>query len=386
MRGVSVFVVLLVVLAGCTAPLSPTEDGRTTTTATPTTAEGQTPATATAEPTTTAQDTPPAPTTATPAPTTTPEPTTPAPTPEPTPTTTPASGFGPWGSDPVVIAVEVPEGDDREYASLVSEAAAFWEANDARYLGYEIDYEVDADARNPDLVVRFSDDIPECSGQADAAGCAPYITDRRQIDRPETVYVRTGFGDRSTAEVIEHELGHTLGLDHDDEPAELMNATSILYTLPRTNATDKAFPWDDSSFTVYVNDTGAADTDAARDQVRNALDYYTDGAPGMPDNVTFTYVSDPDEAEVRISFAETSPCVRGAASCAAASGYDPDGDGALETYGGLRIVLVDLDTDAVGWHVGYWFAHYLGAEDDEDKPDPFRNATYSERRSEWWNE
>ncbi|AFK19600.1 matrixin [Haloferax mediterranei ATCC 33500] len=370
MRGFPIFVVFLVVLAGCTAPVTPNEDGGTVTTSSPTT-----------------------PVTETPPDNVTPEttPTTPKagltstlePTPESTATATPASGFGPWGSEPVVIAVEAPN-DGRNYTSMVNEATTFWEANDARYLGSEIDYEVDADARNPDLVVRFSDDIPECSGQVDAVGCAPYITDERQIDRPTTAYIRTGFGDDSTVEIIEHELGHTLGLTHGDEPAELMNATGILHTLPRTNATEKAFPWDDPNFTVYVNDTGAADPNAARDQVRHAFDYYADGAPGMPDNLTFTYVDDPESADVKISFTETSSCVAGATSCAAASGYDPDGDKALETYDTLRVVLVDLDTDAVGWHVGYWTAHYLGAEDDEDKPDPFQNATYSEQRSEWW--
>ncbi|MFC7131353.1 matrixin [Haloferax chudinovii] len=386
MRGSTLLVAALVVLAGCAAPMSPGTDATTATTATsaasPPTADSAT--TASATPTTTATADSATTTTATPATTATPTATpTASPTPEPTETFTPASGYGPWGSEPVVVAVEAPD-DDRDYAAFVSEATAFWETNDSRYLGYEVDYEVDADARDPDIVVRFIDTVPECGGQDDAVGCAPYLTDARQIDRPETVYIRTGFGDDSTVDIVEHELGHTLGLAHGDEPAELMNATGILYTLPRTNATDKAFPWDDPNFTVYVDDANASDPDAAREQIRHALDYFEDGAPGMPDNLTYTYVDDPADAEVRISFADTSPCAAGAASCAIGGGYDPDGDDALETYSEYRVVLVDLDTEAVGWHVGYWTAYYLGAEADDDKPEPFRNATYGERRSEWW--
>ena len=55
---------------------------------------------------------------------------------------------------------------------------------------------------------------------------------------------------------------------------------------------------------------------------------------------------------------------------------DPDQDIDLDD--------LDLDTDAVAWHTGYWLAYGLGAEDDSEKPSPFRNASYEERRSEWW--
>ncbi|KTG30616.1 hypothetical protein [Haloferax profundi] len=383
MRGLPIFVVLLVVLAGCTAPVSLDGDGPAVTTATDTT----TPATAT-QTTDSTETTPTPPTTIEPETTTsssetTAPQTTTAESEAVTTTYPPASGYGPWGSDPVIIEVRAPN-DGRDYETLVREATVFWERNDARYLGYEVEYAVSSDVRNPDIILQFSDTIPECSGQADAVGCAPYITDARQIDRPETVYVKTGFGDDSTVEIVEHELGHTLGLAHGDEPADLMNATGILYTLPRTNATEKAFPWDDPEFTVYVNESGAREPDGAREQVGHAFDYFAAGAPGMPDTLSFRYVDDPEAADIHVSFSETSPCGTGAASCAAVTGYDPDGDGALETYDRFRIVLVDLDTEAVAWHVGYWTAHYLGAEEDADKPDPFQNATYTERRSEWW--
>jgi hypothetical protein len=302
-----------------------------------------------------------------------------------TPTPTPVGErANPWGSEPVVVAVADPAGTGREWAPLVREATAFWAANADRFAGFPIDYEVRPDAENPDIVIEFVDTIPDCDGSNDAAGCAPLITDRRQIDRPETVSVRTGFSDDSTVLVVKHELGHTLGLTHNDSPADVMAARSVLYTEPQPNATEREFAWDDADFAVYVDDANATDPERFREQVRRALDYYEDDPPGMPTNLTFRPVEDPDDAEIVVRPVATSPCGSGAASCGGTVGSDPDGDGAVETYSELRISLVDLDTDAVGWHVGYWLAYGFGAEPDAEKPPPFRNATYEERRSAWW--
>lgn len=290
----------------------------------------------------------------------------------------------PWGSEPVVVAIGDPAGTDREWTPLVREAAAFWEAEAERFAGYPIDYEVRPDATDPDIVIEFVEAVPECDGASDAAGCAPLITDSRQIDRPETVSVRTGFSDSSTVTVIQHELGHTLGLTHDEAPADVMASRMVLNTEPLPNATERDFAWDDPEFAVYVDSGSASDPDGFREQVRRALAYYEDDPPGMPTNLTFTLVDDPDDAEIVVRPVETSPCGSGAASCGGTAGWDPDGDGAVETYSELRISLVDLDTDAVGWHVGYWLAFGFGAESDSEKPPPFRDAAYEERRSAWW--
>ena len=301
----------------------------------------------------------------------------------PTPTVT-GKRANPWGAEPVVVAVADPAATGRQWAPLVRAATAFWEANAERFAGYPIDYEVRPDAADPDIVIEFVERVPECDGAGDAAGCAPLITDDRQIDRPETVSVRTGFSDDSTVTVIEHELGHTLGLTHDDAPAAVMASQLVLTTEPLPNATERGFAWDDPEFTVYVDADNASEPREFREQVRQALDYYEAGAPGLPTNLTFTLVDDPDDAEIVVRPVETSPCGSGAASCGATAGWDPDGDGAIETYSELRISLVDLDSDAVGWHVGYWLAFGFGAEPDAEKPPPFRDASYEERRSAWW--
>lgn len=353
-----VLLALLLVVAGCTTPLDPTA-------VTPTAVPADGPGTAAAGPTPTG------------APATTPT-RTPTATPRPA-TATPSAN--PWGTDPIVVAIGNDGGRDRDFAPLVREAATFWEENE-RYLGFPVRYEVRPDAENPDLVVRFVDRVPDCGSVADAVGCAPLFTDARQIDRPATVWVKTGLSDDSTVLVTKHELGHTLGLTHDDPPSEVMRAKSVLYTEPRPNATERAFPWGDADFTVHVDAANASDPGGAEEQVDHALTYYEDDPPGMPDNITFERTD--DDAEIRIRFGATETCRASSGSCISTYGTDPDGDGAIETYTRVEITLVSLDTEAVGWHVGYWLAHAFGAEPDGEKPPPFRDASGRERRSEWW--
>lgn len=313
---------------------------------------------------------------------------------EPTSTTaTAAEGAvapreNPYGEGTLTVAVSNEVNDSRDFAPLVRGALDFWEANDRRYVGYEVDYRVVADAESADVVVRFVESVEECGREDHVAGCAPLVTGG-PVDRPVTVRVRGGFSDDSTTLVLQHELGHTLGLGHDDEPQSVMSARSVLTTLPQRNASDKSLPWDRSTLSVYV-DTAALPSDerpAARRQVDAAFGYFADGAEGtVPESVSFVRAASPDEADVVVRFSDDSPCQPGPGSCGAIAGTDPDGDGALERYTRLEITLTDVDTDAVAWHVGRWLGRGLGLE-GEELPDPLReSSTYSERRSEWWTD
>jgi hypothetical protein len=205
-----------------------------------------------------------------------------------------------------------------------------------------------------------------------------------------TVWLRTGLRADSAALVLKHEFGHLLGLDHDDAPADVMAARRVLYTRPQPNATEVAFPWADRSFDVYVDVSNTSEPVRARWQVRYALRYFGERAegevPGVPANLTFETTTNRSAAEVVIETAGVSPCGGGAGSCGATRGPDPDGDGTVESYDRLTITLVDLDPTAVAWHVGYWLAFGLGAERDADKPPPLRNASYVDRRSQWWDD
>ena len=268
-----------------------------------------------------------------------------------------------WRSEAINVSYGGGE-PDRAYAPLVRAAADYWTANSDRYAGYPVRLRVvDADG-TADVHVRFVDRVGDC-GTHDVdttVGCAPILTEPGQVDRPVDVRVRTGFTNDSTVAVLKHELGHTLGLSHADEPRAVMRPESRLVTTPDTNATDR--------------------------QVREALAYFDRGAGGtVPETVAFRRIDSREDADVVVTVTNESDCRAGTGSCGTVTGTDPDGDGALERYTRLEIVVVGLDTEAVGWHVGRWLGVGFGLEADAAFPPPLReNATYEDRRSEWWTD
>ena len=175
-----------------------------------------------------------------------------------------------WREETLTVAVETPANSTRDYEPMVAEALDYWEANSEEYAGFSIRYDLAPDAENPDLVVAFVPTIEDCGEEGHTAGCAPVLTSPTQVDRPVRVRVRTDFSDESTVQVLKHELGHTLGLSHDDEPQSVMAAKSQLTTPPQPDATERALPWQDSDLSVYVDDSNvsAADRDETEYQVR----------------------------------------------------------------------------------------------------------------------
>lgn len=290
----------------------------------------------------------------------------------------------PWGTGPVVVAVEAGAAGNRSVRPLVARAVDYWNRNAPRYGDYAAQFRLTKNASEADVVVRFREEVP-CQGETGWLGCAPVYDATSDAAAPSYVDVRAGYTDESTVTTLKHEFGHLLGLTHGEAPRPVMNASHDAVRLPAPNVSERANPWPDRNVTVYVDDEGEPEPrqDAIATQVARTLDYYESGANGTtPPNVSFETVENRSEADVVVSFPSDPTCRTGAGSCGRTYGRDVDADGRLEHYTRSRIEISGVPTDAVGWHLGYWLGSALGATDRSELPPPFR--TDENRRGAWW--
>lgn len=397
MRRVVTLLALVAVLAlaGCSGPVGIDDLGGEVETPSP---ETETPApsveTVTKAPTAEATDsetvhsTPTATATATRSPrqtATDAEPTTPTATSAPA-TATPddtLSDDNPWGQEVVPVRINDTVDDGRNTTALTVRTIDYWNANIERYTDFEYRFRLAEDPDSARVELRYLAAVDSCNGTHErVAGCAAYLQAGTRADDLEIVRVESRSSNSAVLVTTRHEFGHLVGLGHSDEPLELMAQN---YGGDLTNATDRAMPWYDDRLHVAVEpDTIDGDAAVIREQVRHAVSYYDDGAAGtVPRNVTVAISEQPHTAEVIVTNDTARGCGRFDGSRVVVSGSNLDTDPASERYARMIVCVGPVGEDAVGWHVGYWLGTAFGLDDGE-RAAVFQDASYSERRSEWW--
>lgn len=131
-----------------------------------------------------------------------------------------------FAGDTVSVRIADQGTTDHDVAANAREALDFWAAESSQYTGFAIDFEVvENDAR---MAIEYVDSPERCSDvdnySEDVLGCAPLIEPGQRYSGTATAVVVAGrrpYGQILTT--TKHEIGHILGLNHDDAPAEIMS-------------------------------------------------------------------------------------------------------------------------------------------------------------------
>lgn len=130
----------------------------------------------------------------------------------------------PWGKLPVIVGLERVASGHRGINQKVQDTLTFWEDNAETYVGFPMEYAYEPNNSDADITVKVQEEIAVC-GSHDTdyrtVGCAPLI----ESTAPETAEIRivSDLEGETLLRVLKHEFGHTLGLDHGEEPQEIMS-------------------------------------------------------------------------------------------------------------------------------------------------------------------
>jgi hypothetical protein len=141
-----------------------------------------------------------------------------------TPTSTPVPETHPFAGRTASVIIEQVEEDRERLERLLRKAISFWNDNQSEYLSYSTTLEHRPDAEEPDVTVSEVPSIDSCGlhDEGEFAGCATRLSEGDGAALPAEVRLDPAANDWRYRNTIKHELGHVLGLGHDDAPANIM--------------------------------------------------------------------------------------------------------------------------------------------------------------------
>jgi hypothetical protein len=262
---------------------------------------------------------------------------------------------------------------DGNVTGIVRNSTEFWEEHARDAAGYPIRYNLVDNESAADQALTYRN-VAVCgdvnkTGIGGCADVAPTYAD----DTTVTGAVQYNLSDPHLEYVTTHELGHMLGLLHDDPPDYIMN-TSLLSWSPNT-----------TKVSFRGSDGGDLDPETKREAV-GALDELAQRNVDARYGFRWEEVPSPEDAHVVVASndslcgpaagvgtAVNDTTVRrsttGGASCVGDLYYESQ----------LVIVLDDLDSEVVGWHV----AHQLLPRLYREAPPGLERETDRREREAW---
>ena len=138
----------------------------------------------------------------------------------------PSSDEHPLAGETQTVRVRTDSTSPHDLSALASEALSFWETNSEQYAGFSVEFEFGIE--EPDIVIAYSDSPTGCENvpnySTQVLGCAPVVSVGSVPRRPLTGRVVAAARPPGAIRVTtQHEIGHMLGLRHDDAPANVMS-------------------------------------------------------------------------------------------------------------------------------------------------------------------
>ena len=288
----------------------------------------------------------------------------------------------PWEAENITVQV-VEQPGSRNYVPLVRSSIDYWNDNMSA-VGWEGQFVYDSGVQNPDVPIRIVEEVGQCGETQydDTIGCAPIYnqTGEAVADDDDFIEVQTSLNDSSTVDVTIHELGHTLGLTHDDAANwSIMRERIAVAEVQQPNATERSNPFEKETIEVYYNDTADGLNDYIIGELDNVWSYYNDGESEIvPSDLTFRRTENESTAEIEIRFVDGLD--RGV-STATWRGYDPDADGGFETYATATVIIdEEVNQDNVAWHTGRWTTYLFSSQEEGALPDELTTRDADTRR------